>query len=172
MSGITAYKEIARTLNIPLTELIVGRPAIRNIVSQSILLLSETLIRGLLPDQATGGLAGRFGYGPTYENDVFFMNTVNGDPDNTETHFCHKRSKITIRWHKRIGHGITVFEKGKQVRRSSISKARWIRIFNECYESIPEAARLKARAECETEALKFETVIKENNLTHLVKQNS
>lgn len=42
-------------------------------LSHGLYVLSETIIRGLMPDERGGGLGGDFGYGANYENDVFLM---------------------------------------------------------------------------------------------------
>lgn len=42
-------------------------------VSKDLYVLSETLIRGLLPDQRAGGMGGDFGHGADFENAVFLM---------------------------------------------------------------------------------------------------
>lgn len=44
-----------------------------NALAQGLYLLSETIIRGLLPEERHGGLGGDFGYGAEYENDTFRM---------------------------------------------------------------------------------------------------
>lgn len=44
-----------------------------DVISRCLYSLSETVIRGLKPGSAVGGLGGEFGYGVDFENDVFLM---------------------------------------------------------------------------------------------------
>lgn len=128
-----------------------------DLISQSIYMLSETIIRGLLPDERCGGLGGDFGYGVNFENEVFSMRrhyedcdcgADGSDKDHESTcclmqpNFRHKRTGQEISWYKWIG---------RDMQADPEHIENWKDIWMECWESLPEDARERARKEREYE---------------------
>jgi hypothetical protein len=110
-----------------------------DVISQSLYVLTEILVRGLLPDQRGGGMGGEFGYGVNFENDVFLMFRecwCDGEPgckkcDGGFPNFRHKASGLEIEWYKWIGRSM-------KMNRASISGEEWHKIIRECVDSIPQ----------------------------------
>lgn len=117
-------------------------------VSQGLYILSETIIRGIMPAERRGGLGGEFGYGVDFENDIFAMRpyywgncTCGADETGTEhaatcalrlPNFIHKATGQTICWYKWIG---------RDMEADSDPIQNWGRIFTECWESLPQEAK-------------------------------
>lgn len=115
-----------------------------DLLSQGIYLLSETVIRGLMPEKRGGLLGGDFGYACEYENDVFRLypdyQDYDEDSQRPAFNFLHKRTGLEICWYKWIGRDM-------EMNRDSILGTDWKQIWDECYESIPAEAREKSKAE-------------------------
>lgn len=112
-------------------------------LSRGIYVLSETVVRGLMPDKRGGFLGGEFGYAAEYENSVFRLYPDYQDdplPDAPAFNFRHHGSGLEVCWYKWIGRDM-------KINRDSLSSEEWVPIFKECWESIPLEARQKAEAE-------------------------
>ena len=132
-------------------------------LSQGIYLLSETVIRGIMPDQRGGCLGGEFGYACEYENEVFRLFPDYQDEWKDEWpkfNFLHKASGLEITWYKWIGRDM-------KMNRDSISGAEWMAIWNECFASIPEEARTKAKTEHDFENTPEYKLEREQAMSHM-----
>lgn len=132
-------------------------------ISQCLYSLTELLVRGKLAERCGGGMGGEFGYGADFENDVFFLTHDCQGCDSEECFRCknsrkellfkpsgrgwktcalfwHKQSGLKIAWYKWLGRDM-------EMNRKSISGKEWSRIFTECWDSIPEKARIVAQKE-------------------------
>jgi hypothetical protein len=131
-------------------------------ISGGLYFLSETLIRGTEGPHYGGALGGRFGYGTKFENDVFYMHPfcwcesetceycygpLNTEKWGTEDGrsrryydpplFWYKPSNLRITWYKWIGRDMEA--------NRNTSQEEWEHVVKECYASIPEEARAKAK---------------------------
>jgi len=121
-------------------------------LSKGLYLLTEVLIRGLLPEERGGGLGGEFGYGANYENAVFMLhrycwcekphcNWCSGKSPN----FRHKQSGLEIKWYKWIGRSM-------EMNRLSISGKEWSCIVRQCFASLPKGTAAKAERQRKQES--------------------
>lgn len=115
-------------------------------ISKGIYFLSETIIRGLMPDKRGGFLGGEFGYACEYENDIFriFPDYQDWDDESSKDwppfNFLHKPSGFQAKWYKWIGRDM-------EVSQSTINAEQWRSIFDECWASIPADTRERAKKE-------------------------
>jgi hypothetical protein len=111
-------------------------------LSQCLYALSETIIRGLMPDERGSFLiGGDFGYACEFENEVFKLYPDYQDyREAPDFNFLHKRSGLKIRWYKWIGRDM-------EVDPETISNENLATAMRECFESIPAEVRERAQAE-------------------------
>lgn len=134
-----------------------------NWLSNALYVLSELLLRTICSDQsAYGFLGGRYGYGATFENNVFVMapdcqdcscprkpyineageywvDEYDHQPacESDRPCFRHKASGVQVDWYKWIGRDMTVSPEG-------VSAQALANALRECFKSIPEEHRIEA----------------------------
>lgn len=137
-------------------------------LSKGLYLLSETIIRGLRPENCGGGvLGGEFGYACDYENDTFMIHHYCWcEKDDCRwcsraaPNFLYKPSGFSITWYKWIGRETKA--------NRAITGKQWAEVFKRCYESIPHGARAKAIEEHDFDNSPEQLRLKEEGLKNVL----
>jgi len=150
-------------------------------LSTGLYVLSETIIRGILPGFRGGGLGGEFGYGADFENDVFmmhpfcwcekndgsclwcvhsdnpqFMPLLNARFGTTEENYYNKQTGYFDPphfWHKSSDFRVRWYKwiGRDMVINRELTAQEWIQVFTDCWESLSQETRDKAVAEHDRE---------------------